>query len=483
MPLRKIRRPATKDKCRKVVSDNIRFLMEEGRPQKQAIAIALSVARKSGCRIPDTRKGRAGGASRVFIDAEIRTVGAETFATVTWLDTHGKRHSAQGPRQSLEMRALLTAAAEDGVRARHVVKPVARGVDHAFGASGGRTSGGRATESLPTHSCVDAACTKVRRIPGRASGRRDVPIPDTLEHPEKSKTMPKLGDTDFILVYGTTPAESRAFKLQPMAEQAAVELSAPSSFGGEVVVLERSADRLKVREIGRARGGRFFRKGRSLGWFVAGAAVGYFGAKAQQDPEKAKQFARSTRDRAKQGIDAVRARVGRAGGQGSPAPGKSAHEYGLRAAAEVIRKQGRDKYESNLKKLRSVARDKWDREYLAGYMQAGGFGPPPGRDAGARSSTWDSTTWQYAPTEVFADRRRQLVIESLYHPAGTHPKSPIDNAMGALELVTPSGARRWYGVDEAMINSELRMIVRGHDTRDEVRHRWQVVPKALRDGK
>lgn len=177
MPLRKIRRPATKDKCRKVVSDNIRFLMEEGRPQKQAIAIALSVARKSGCRIPDTRKGRAGGANRVFIDAEIRTVGAETFATVTWLDTHGKRHSAQGPRQSLEMRALLTAAAEDGVRARHVVKPIARGVDHAFGASGGRTSGGRATESMPTHSCVDAACTKVRRIPGRASGRRhDVPM-------------------------------------------------------------------------------------------------------------------------------------------------------------------------------------------------------------------------------------------------------------------------------------------------------------------
>lgn len=139
MPLRKIRRPATKDKCRKLVNDNIRFLMEEGRPQKQAVAIALSAARKNGCRIPDTRKGRAGGADRVFVDAEIRTVGGETFATVTWLDTHGKRHSAQGPRHSAAMRALLAEAAEDGVRARHVVKPTARGVDHAFGASGGRT--------------------------------------------------------------------------------------------------------------------------------------------------------------------------------------------------------------------------------------------------------------------------------------------------------------------------------------------------------
>lgn len=191
--------------------------------------------------------------------------------------------------------------------------------------------------------------------------------------------MKKLGDTDFVLIYGTTPAVSRAFKLQEHAEEEAVKLSAPSSFGGEVVVLERSADRLKVREIGRARGGRFFRKGRSFGWFLAGAAVGYGAAKAQQHPDKTREIASSARDRARQGFDAVRARVGRAGGQQG---GKSAHEYGVRAAAEVIRKQGQARYESNLEKLRKVVRDQWDREYLAGYMQAGGFGPPPGHAAG-----------------------------------------------------------------------------------------------------
>lgn len=64
MPLKKIRRPATKAKCRKNVSENISFLMrEEGRPQKQAVAIALSTARKAGCRIKDTRAGRSNGSA------------------------------------------------------------------------------------------------------------------------------------------------------------------------------------------------------------------------------------------------------------------------------------------------------------------------------------------------------------------------------------------------------------------------------------
>lgn len=43
MPLKRGRSP-------KVISRNIRTLMKEGRPQKQAIAIALSKSRKKGKR-------------------------------------------------------------------------------------------------------------------------------------------------------------------------------------------------------------------------------------------------------------------------------------------------------------------------------------------------------------------------------------------------------------------------------------------------
>lgn len=39
--------PLKKGKSKKVISDNIRELMHSGRPQKQAIAIAMSEAGKS----------------------------------------------------------------------------------------------------------------------------------------------------------------------------------------------------------------------------------------------------------------------------------------------------------------------------------------------------------------------------------------------------------------------------------------------------
>lgn len=40
--------PLKKGKGRKVVSGNIRKMMHEGYPQKQAVAAALSTARRSG---------------------------------------------------------------------------------------------------------------------------------------------------------------------------------------------------------------------------------------------------------------------------------------------------------------------------------------------------------------------------------------------------------------------------------------------------
>lgn len=48
--------PLIKGKGKEIISQNIRELIHSGRPQKQAVAIALSQARKSGARIPKKRK-------------------------------------------------------------------------------------------------------------------------------------------------------------------------------------------------------------------------------------------------------------------------------------------------------------------------------------------------------------------------------------------------------------------------------------------
>lgn len=68
------------------------------------------------------------------------------------------------------------------------------------------------------------------------------------------------------------------------------------------------------------------------------------------------------------------------------------------------------------------------------------------------------------------------VISVIAHPVGAHPaKCPLIEDCVALELISHYGSR-WYGVKEAYINSELRMIVIGFNARFEEMQKWEKVP-------
>lgn len=50
--------PLIKGKSKKTISKNIKEMIEAGHPQRQAVAAALSQARKAGAGIPKKRKSK-----------------------------------------------------------------------------------------------------------------------------------------------------------------------------------------------------------------------------------------------------------------------------------------------------------------------------------------------------------------------------------------------------------------------------------------
>lgn len=97
---------------------------------------------------------------------------------------------------------------------------------------------------------------------------------------------------------------------------------------------------------------------------------------------------------------------------------------------------------------------------------------------------FDDFTPRYAPARVLIVRDRTAgeldVQQYIAHPPGAHPAGcPLVPECTALELRTAAGSR-WYGVHRAYINSELRMVVEGINSRDEVRRQWAIVPEECR---
>jgi hypothetical protein len=86
---------------------------------------------------------------------------------------------------------------------------------------------------------------------------------------------------------------------------------------------------------------------------------------------------------------------------------------------------------------------------------------------------------RYAPRKVVCKMTMVAVLSYHVYPVGQHPEGcPLTEDCVALELRTARGSR-WYGCENAWINSKLRMVVVGFSANDEVRRTWKPVKKSL----
>lgn len=97
----------------------------------------------------------------------------------------------------------------------------------------------------------------------------------------------------------------------------------------------------------------------------------------------------------------------------------------------------------------------------------------------------ENKDWRYVPSEVTVRKGQYFygprpVVKYIAHPIGQAPsESPIRRDMVTLQCITDLGVSAWYGVEEAMINAELKMIARGGyiNDKNELARSWVKVKK------
>lgn len=75
----------------------------------------------------------------------------------------------------------------------------------------------------------------------------------------------------------------------------------------------------------------------------------------------------------------------------------------------------------------------------------------------------EKCSWRYAPKHITTMRSgRRPVVQGFIWAPGKHPsRSPIMKNMTAVELTADTGESSWFGVRDARINSQLRLVACG----------------------
>lgn len=85
--------------------------------------------------------------------------------------------------------------------------------------------------------------------------------------------------------------------------------------------------------------------------------------------------------------------------------------------------------------------------------------------------------WHYAPKKVMVHQAgvRPVVSARIFPPGKHPPATPIVSSMTAVQLVTDTGHSRWFGFDDARINSDLRVVACGGfiNPRNEIAKDWK----------